>query len=102
FGLRYTRSTTSRTPGSDDVSRLHRKAAMPEVAPILIDGAWGPCRASATRELRNPTTLDPVGSVPECGTEDVAAAVEAAAGAQPAWWRGPRVEKAPSLREGAA
>jgi acyl-CoA reductase-like NAD-dependent aldehyde dehydrogenase len=75
---------------------------MPEVAPILIDGTWIPARVSATREIRNPATLDPVGTVPECGAEDVAAAVEAAARAQPAWWRVPGVEKANYLRTVAA
>ncbi len=71
---------------------------MPDVAPILIDGAWMPARGSATREIRNPATLDLVGLVPDCGDEDVAAAVEAAARAQPAWWRVPGVEKAHYLR----
>jgi len=71
---------------------------MPEVAPILIDGAWIPARARATREVRNPATLDLLGLVPDCGPDDVAAAVEAAARAQPSWWRVPGVEKANYLR----
>ena len=62
---------------------------MPEVAPILIDGAWIPARARATREVRNPATLDLLGLVADCGPDDVAAAVEAAARAQPSWWRVP-------------
>ena len=36
---------------------------MPEVAPVLIDGAWIPARARATREVRNPATLDLLGLV---------------------------------------
>jgi betaine-aldehyde dehydrogenase len=71
---------------------------MPEVANILVAGAWVPARASATREIRNPATLDLVGVVPDCGDDDVSAAVEAAAGAQPEWWRVPGVEKAHYLR----
>jgi succinate-semialdehyde dehydrogenase/glutarate-semialdehyde dehydrogenase len=71
---------------------------MPDVSPILIDGAWTTSRAGATREIRNPATLAPLGRVADCGPDDVAAAVEAAARAQPAWWRVPGVEKANYLR----
>jgi betaine-aldehyde dehydrogenase len=71
---------------------------MPEVAPLLIDGAWVQARAGATREIRNPATLEPLGRVADGGPEDVDAAVEAAARAQPAWWRVPGVEKAHYLR----
>ena len=73
---------------------------MPDSAPasILIDGAWSRAKTGATRDIRNPATLDLVGRVPDCGDEDVAAAVEAAARAQPAWWRIPGVEKAHYLR----
>jgi betaine-aldehyde dehydrogenase len=75
---------------------------MPVASPILIDGSWVPARAGATREIRNPATLDLLGVVPDCGPDDVAAAVEAAARAQPAWWRVPGVEKAHYLRTVAA
>ncbi len=75
---------------------------MPDVAPVLIDGAWVPASAHATRDIRNPATLDRLGIVSDCGPEDVAAAVEAAARAQPAWWRVPGVEKAGLLRAVAA
>ena len=71
---------------------------MPDVARVLIDGTWVPARSKATREIRNPATLDILGVVPECDAADVAAAVEAAARAQPAWWRIPGVEKAHYLR----
>ena len=40
--------------------------------------------------------------MPECGPDDVAAAVDAAARAQPGWWRVPGVEKAAYLRTIAA
>ena len=75
---------------------------MPEVANIFVAGAWVPARAATTREIRNPATLDLVGVVPDCGDQDVAAAVEAAAAAQPDWWRVPGVEKAHYLRTIAA
>src|SRR5512146_3277223 len=71
---------------------------MPDVAPVLIDGAWVPARARATRDIRNPATLEPLGLVADAGPDDVGAAVEAAARAQPAWWRVPGVEKAGLLR----
>jgi hypothetical protein len=34
---------------------------MPDVSPILIDGAWTTARARATREIRNAATLAPLG-----------------------------------------
>ena len=71
---------------------------MPDVAPVLIDGAWVPARARTPRDIRNPATLDLLGIAHDCGPDDVAAAVEAAARAQPAWWRVPGVEKAGLLR----
>jgi betaine-aldehyde dehydrogenase len=71
---------------------------MPDVSPVLIDGTWVQAGVRVTREIRNPATLDPIGLVPDCGPEDVAAAVEAAARAQPSWWRVPGVEKAAYLR----
>ena len=71
---------------------------MPDVTPILIDGAWVSAHGDATREIRNPATLDLLGLVPDCDEHDVAAAVDAAARAQPDWWRVPGVEKANYLR----
>jgi acyl-CoA reductase-like NAD-dependent aldehyde dehydrogenase len=75
---------------------------MSNLSPVLIDGAWVPARTRTTREIRNPATLEPLGLAADCGTEDVALAVEAAARAQTAWWRIPGVEKAKLLREVAA
>ncbi len=72
---------------------------MTEIARLLIDGAWTSARTPATREIRNPATLDLLGLVPECGPADVAAAVAAAARAQPDWWRIPGVEKARLLHD---
>lgn len=66
---------------------------------IVIDGRWVPARSAETRTISNPTTLERIGLVPECGTDDVTAAVEAAARAQPAWWKVPGVEKATLLHQ---
>ncbi len=75
---------------------------MPDVAPILIDGAWMSTRAAVTREIRNPATLELLGVTADCDGDDVGVAVAAAARAQPAWWRVPGVEKAGYLRTIAA
>lgn len=75
---------------------------MPDVSPILIDGAWVSARSPLTREIRNPATLELAGITADCGPEDVHDAVEAAARAQPEWWRIPGVEKAKLLRQVAA
>ncbi len=75
---------------------------MPDVSPILIDGAWVSARSPLSREIRNPATLELVGITADCGPEDVNAAVEAAARAQPEWWRIAGVEKAKLLRQVAA
>lgn len=72
---------------------------MSDASRILIDGRWVPAQSAETRPITNPATLEPVGLVPECGATDVAAAVEAAARAQPAWWRTPGVEKATLLHQ---
>ncbi len=75
---------------------------MTNVSPILVDGSWVPSRSAVTREIRNPATLELVGLTADCGPDDVQAAVEAAARAQPEWWRIPGVEKAKLLRQVAA
>ncbi len=72
---------------------------MSDASRILIDGRWGPAQSTETRPITNPANLEPVGLAPECGAADVAAAVEAAARAQPAWWRTPGVEKATLLHQ---
>ena len=68
-------------------------------SPVLINGSWVVPRSKVLRPILNPATLEPVGLVADCSAEDVDAAVEAAAAAQPAWWRVPGVEKAKLLRE---
>jgi betaine-aldehyde dehydrogenase len=66
---------------------------------ILINGAWVDALTDASREIRNPATLELLGRVPDCGPRDVARAVAAAKAAQRGWWRVPGVEKAKLLRE---
>ncbi|MBI4061351.1 MAG: aldehyde dehydrogenase [Elusimicrobia bacterium] len=66
---------------------------------ILIGGRWVEPRARASLEIRNPATLARLGTVADCGRQDVDAAAAAARGAQNAWWRIPGVEKAKLLRE---
>ncbi|MBK9692033.1 MAG: aldehyde dehydrogenase [Gemmatimonadetes bacterium] len=74
---------------------------MSSPAPILVDGQWFTPRAKVLRPILNPATLEQVGLTVDCTVEDTALAVEAAARAQPAWWRIPGVEKARLLREAA-
>src|SRR5687768_10909009 len=69
------------------------------VHPIWIDGKWVAAQAKATREITNPATLERLGAVSDCGTDDVSAAVAAAQRAQHAWWKLPAVEKANLLHE---
>ena len=66
---------------------------------ILINGEWAAAATRSARAIRNPTTLEVLGTVPDCGPEDVARAVAAAKAAQPGWWKVPGVEKAKLLRE---
>ena len=66
---------------------------------ILINGAWTDALSETRREITNPATLKPLGTVPDCGGADVDRAVAAAKAAQHAWWKVPGVEKAKLLRE---
>src|SRR5258708_7688678 len=66
---------------------------------ILINGAWVDALSGTSREIKNPATLQLLGSVPDCGPADVARAVAAAKAAQHGWWKVPGVEKAKLLRE---
>jgi acyl-CoA reductase-like NAD-dependent aldehyde dehydrogenase len=67
--------------------------------PIYIDGVWTNARAAAAREIRNPATLETLDTVPDCGAEDVARAVDTAAAAQSAWGAMPAAERVARLRE---
>jgi acyl-CoA reductase-like NAD-dependent aldehyde dehydrogenase len=75
---------------------------MSDVSRILIDGRWTAAHAATTRAITSPTTLERLGTVPECDAADVDAAVGAAARAQRAWWKVPGVEKATLLHAVAA
>jgi acyl-CoA reductase-like NAD-dependent aldehyde dehydrogenase len=66
---------------------------------ILINGEWVDALNATRREIKNPATLEPLGTVPDCGPADVARAVAAAKAAQRGWWKVPGVEKAKLLRE---
>jgi betaine-aldehyde dehydrogenase len=66
---------------------------------ILINGAWVEALGPTSREIKNPATLELLGTVPDCSPADVARAVAAAKAAQPRWWKVPGVEKAKLLRE---
>lgn len=70
-----------------------------QIEKIYIDGQWVAAQSTKTRKILNPATLEHLGDVPECGAEDVAVAVEAAASAQKQWWKVPGAEKAKLLRE---
>src|SRR4051812_7834908 len=74
-------------------------AASHSVLPVLINGKWVASRAPASREVRNPATLELLGRVSDCTVEEVAQAVAAARAAQVSWWRIPGVEKATLLHE---
>jgi len=59
--------------------------ALPDGAEILIDGAWVQGRTDARHVLTNPATLTPIGSVPECGADEIAAAASAARRSLAGW-----------------
>ncbi|HEY8256633.1 MAG TPA: aldehyde dehydrogenase family protein [Gemmatimonadales bacterium] len=67
--------------------------------PLLVDGAWVPARATATRQIHNPATLERLDTVSDAGAEDIDAAVKAAKKAQHAWWKTPGVEKGKLLHD---
>jgi betaine-aldehyde dehydrogenase len=69
---------------------------------VFIDGNWINSRSQQTREIRNPATLELLGTVSDCDKEDVDLAVNSARRAQREWWKKPGVEKASLLREVAA
>lgn len=66
---------------------------------ILINGEWVEAVSAASTEIKNPATLAPLGTVPDCGAEDVRRAVAAARSAQPAWSKIPGIEKGKLLRQ---
>ncbi len=69
------------------------------IHPIFIEGKWVPSHSTIQREIRNPATLELLGTAADCDEQDVHAAVTAARQSQQNWWRVPGVEKAKLLRE---
>jgi len=75
--------------------------ARPELA-NYVGGEWTPARSGRTYEKRNPANpAETVGEFPASGEEDVAAAVEAAANAFPAWSAMPAAARATVLTRAA-
>src|SRR5438309_1470109 len=75
--------------------------ARPELA-NYVGGEWTPARSGRTYEKRNPANpAEIVGEFPASGEEDVAAAVEAAANAFPAWSAMPAAARATVLMRAA-
>jgi acyl-CoA reductase-like NAD-dependent aldehyde dehydrogenase len=66
---------------------------------ILIGGAWVDAATRSSREIVNPATLKALGSVPECGRDDVERAVGAARAALPGWRQEPAASRAGLLHE---
>ncbi len=64
------------------------------VAPWLVGGVWRRSGAERFGPVYNPSTGRPIARAPLCGPEQVNAAVEAAAAAQPAWGATPAVQRA--------
>src|SRR5438132_963495 len=85
-------------PMSDSVLEA---PARPELA-NYVGGEWRPARSGRTYENRNPANpAEIVGEFPASGEEDVAAAVEAAANAFPAWSAMPAAARATVLTRAA-
>ena len=63
----------------------------------FIDGAWVTAAGGATIEIVNPATGDHLGSVPDMGTAETRAAVDAATAAWPAWRATPAPRRADLL-----
>jgi acyl-CoA reductase-like NAD-dependent aldehyde dehydrogenase len=65
-----------------------------ETVPILVGGELREAASGETIEARNPATGELLARFPRCGAEDVAAAVDAARAALPAWRATPAPERA--------
>ncbi|WP_127752775.1 aldehyde dehydrogenase family protein [Devosia sp. 1566] len=64
---------------------------------MLIDGRWTDGGARDVFEVENPANQRIIGTIPQGGPEDAAAALEAARRAQPAWGARPPIERAKLL-----
>ncbi|HKQ39781.1 MAG TPA: aldehyde dehydrogenase family protein [Verrucomicrobiae bacterium] len=68
-------------------------------AQIYINGKATKAKTSSMLQIRNPATLESIEQVPDCGADDVNAAVAAAKAAQRDWDKTPAIEKAAMLHE---
>lgn len=66
--------------------------------PIFIHGEYVPAQSQTHLAIHNPTTLEPLGTVPNCNDADVDKAVKSARQAQYDWWKTPEIEKATMMR----
>jgi betaine-aldehyde dehydrogenase/aminobutyraldehyde dehydrogenase len=64
---------------------------------ILIGGAWTDAASGETMDVLNPATEETIATVPQCGAEDVDAAVAAAKAALPEWLETTPAERAEVL-----
>ena len=65
--------------------------------PNFIGGEWRSASGTASLQVRDPASLEPLGDVPLSDAADVDAAVSAAHAAFPAWRRTPAVERVRTL-----
>jgi delta 1-pyrroline-5-carboxylate dehydrogenase len=72
-----------------------RQLAFPRLP--MIGGLWQSLEKTRRFEVRDPSTGDVLGTLPECGEADAYAAVEAASGAFTSWRRRPPSERADIL-----
>ena len=68
-------------------------------AQVYVNGKPISAKSSKLIDVQNPATLEPIEQVPDCGEEDVNAAVAAAKAAQHDWDKTPAIEKAAMLHE---
>ncbi|HET6174475.1 MAG TPA: aldehyde dehydrogenase family protein [Gaiellales bacterium] len=80
------------------MSELRTSPAV-ETSPVLIGGERRLAASGETIEAHNPATGELIGRFPRCGAADVAAAVEAARAAFPAWRATPATRRAALLLE---
>jgi aldehyde dehydrogenase (NAD+) len=64
---------------------------------VFIDGAWIRPRTDARLTVTSPATEQVIGQTPDCGADDVDAAVRAAAGAAHAWAEASPQERAAAM-----
>ncbi|HUG08629.1 MAG TPA: NAD-dependent succinate-semialdehyde dehydrogenase [Acidimicrobiia bacterium] len=65
---------------------------------LLIGGDWGPASDGSVIEVLDPSTGEPITSVPSASAEDARAAVDAAAGALPSWAAASPIDRSEILR----